>query len=78
MSLLAVYALGLGVPFIIMAFLLNLSLGKNLLGTIRRYMPQLNAGSGILLIAMGLLVFTGNLIILSNWITQTFGTGLTV
>ena len=78
MSLLALYALGLGVPFIIMAFLLNLSLGKNLLGTIRRYMPQLNAGSGILLIAMGLLVFTGNLIMLSNWITQTFGTGLTV
>jgi hypothetical protein len=34
--------------------------------------------SGALLITMGLLVFTGNLIQLSNWITATFGTGLTI
>jgi hypothetical protein len=38
----------------------------------------LNAASGALLIAMGLLVFTGNLILLSNWIRQTFGSGLTI
>jgi hypothetical protein len=34
--------------------------------------------SGALLVAMGLLVFTGNLIDLSNWITANFGTGLTL
>jgi hypothetical protein len=41
-------------------------------------MPQLTAASGVLLISMGLLVFTGNLIELSNFITQRFGTGLTL
>lgn len=39
MGLLAVYALGLGVPFIIMAMQLNLTLEKNLLGRICRYLP---------------------------------------
>jgi cytochrome c-type biogenesis protein len=78
MGLLLTYALGLGVPFVLMALALNRASGKRAVGYIRRYMPQLTAGSGVLLISMGLLVFTGNLITLSNWITQTFGTGLTL
>ena len=48
MGLLSVYALGLGVPFTIMALLLNLTLEKNLLGRIRLYLPQLNAASAVL------------------------------
>jgi len=48
------------------------------MGKIRKYMPQLSAASGALLIFMGLLVFTGNLIDLSNLFTETFGTGLTL
>lgn len=78
MALLFTYALGLGVPFILLALILNRAAGKKAVSRIRRYMPQLNAASGVLLIGMGLLVFTGNLIALSNWITQTFGTGLTL
>ncbi len=78
MGLLLTYALGLGVPFILMAVALNRASGKRVVGRIRQYMPQLTAGSGVLLIFMGLLVFTGNLITISNWITQTFGTGLTL
>jgi cytochrome c-type biogenesis protein len=78
MGLLLVYALGLGVPFILMAVALNRAAGKNAIIKIRAYMPQLTAASGALLIAMGLLVFTGNLITISNWITKTFGTGLTI
>ncbi len=78
MSLLFVYALGLGVPFILVALFLNQAAGRKLMGRIRQYMPQLNAASGTLLVTMGVLVFTGNLIALSNWITQTFGTGLTL
>ena len=76
MGLLVVYAQGLGVPFIIMALLLNLTLWNNLLGRIRRYLPQLNAASAVLLFVLGLLVFSDNLILISNWITQTYGTGL--
>ena len=78
MVLLLAYALGLGVPFIVMALILNRAAGRSALGKIRQYMPQLSAASGVLLIFMGLLVFTGNLIELSNLFTQTFGTGFTL
>jgi cytochrome c-type biogenesis protein len=78
MVLLLTYALGLGVPFILMALVLNRTAGKAAMGKIRKYMPQLTAASGVLLILMGLLVFTGNLIELSNLFTKTFGTGLTL
>jgi cytochrome c-type biogenesis protein len=78
MGLLLAYALGLGVPFFLMAVALNRAAGKKAVASIRRYIPQLTAASGALLIAMGLLVFTGDLIQLSNWITENFGTGLTI
>ena len=78
MVLLMTYSLGLGVPFILMALILNRATGQKVIGKIRSYMPQLSAASGALLILMGLLVFTGNLIELSNLFTQTFGTGLTL
>ena len=78
MVLLMAYSLGLGVPFILMALILNRATGQKVIGKIRSYMPQLSAASGALLIFMGLLVFTGNLIDLSNLFTQTFGTGLTL
>jgi len=78
MGLLLTYALGLGVPFILMALALNRAAGKKTVLAIRRYIPQLTAASGGLLVMMGLLVFTGNLIQISNWITKTFGTGLTL
>ena len=78
MVLLLAYALGLGVPFILMALVLNRAAGRKAMGKIRQYMPQLSAASGALLILMGLLVFTGNLIELSNLITERFGTGLTL
>jgi cytochrome c-type biogenesis protein len=78
MVLLLAYALGLGVPFILMALVLNRAAGQKAIAKVRRYIPQLSMASGALLIFMGLLVFTGNLIILSNYITATFGTGFTL
>lgn len=78
MILLLTYSLGLGVPFILMALIMNRAAGQKAMGKIRQYMPQLSVASGGLLVFMGLLVFTGNLIELSNLITQTFGTGLTI
>ena len=77
-ALLIVYALGLGLPFILMAIALNRATGRNSIGRIRRYMPQITTASGTLLVVMGLLVFTGNLIQISNWFTERFGTGLTI
>jgi len=61
-----------------MALLLNRAAGRAAVTRIRRYMPGLTAASGALLVVMGLMVFTGNLITISNWITQTFGTGFTL
>jgi cytochrome c-type biogenesis protein len=78
MALLLAYALGLGVPFILVALLMNRAIGRRTMGRVRQYIPKLTLASGTLLITMGLLVFTGNLIQLSNWITATFGTGLTI
>ncbi|MFC1878936.1 cytochrome c biogenesis CcdA family protein [Chloroflexota bacterium] len=78
MGLLLAYALGLGLPFIGMAYALNQATGRAAIAGIRGWMPALTISSGALLIIMGLLVFTGNLITLSNWITQTFGVGLTL
>jgi cytochrome c-type biogenesis protein len=78
MGFLLTYSLGLGVPFILMAVLVNRTIGGKALHWVRRYMPQLSLASGGLLVAMGLLIFTGNLIAISNWITQTFGNGLTL
>ena len=78
LALLVVYALGLGVPFILMAVALNRAAGRKTLARVRRFMPQLTAASGTLLVAIGLLVFTGNLIQISNWFTERFGTGLTI
>ena len=78
MVLLLAYALGLGVPFILMAMVLNRAAGQKAISKVRQYIPQLSMASGALLIFMGLLVFTGNLIVLSNYITATFGTGLTL
>ena len=78
MGLLLAYALGLGLPFILMALGLNRAAGRRTITSIKKYIPQLTAASGVLLVAMGLLVFTGNLIQISNWITETFGTGLTI
>ena len=78
MVLLLTYALGLGVPFIIIALIINKAAGRTVVGKIRRYIPQLTAASGVLLIIMGLLVFTGNLIELNNFFTERFGAGLTL
>ena len=63
---------------VLMALLLNKAAGRAAFLRIRSSIPVLSVASGGLLIVMGLLVFTGNLITLSNWITQTFGPGFTL
>jgi cytochrome c-type biogenesis protein len=62
--LLAAYSLGLGIPFILSAAFLNGFL--SLFSGIKGYLRQLEIGSGILLIGVGLLIFTDNI----SWISQ--------
>jgi cytochrome c-type biogenesis protein len=73
MLLLFVYALGLGIPFIAAGLLTT-----QMLGLMKRLRPRLQAievGSGVLLIAMGLLLFFDRLSVLSAWLTRVFGVG---
>src|SRR5712691_160613 len=71
--LLFVYALGLGVPFI----LAGLAIGSlsGVLRGLRQHSAKISAVSGVLVVCMGLLVLSGQLLYLSLWLTQWFGIG---
>jgi len=69
MLLLAAYSIGLGIPFIITALLMNSAQG--VLRRLQRHMRKIELLSGSLLIAIGILVASGQLQSLS----QTFSRG---
>ena len=74
MALLFAYALGLGLPFVAAGLLL--SRWRSLLRLFQRYAGAISPVTGALMLALGLLVFTGRLALLSAWATSTFGLGL--
>src|SRR4051794_38031083 len=74
MLLLFVYGLGLGVPFVVAGLALGSSL--RLLRGVRARMQILEMVSGLLLVGMGLLIFSDRLSLISAWLTAIFGTGL--
>ncbi|GIP32527.1 cytochrome c biogenesis CcdA family protein [Paenibacillus sp. J2TS4] len=67
-GLLAVYSLGLGVPFLLISWLLTYSM--KMMKKMNRWMPLLSKINGGLLIGMGLLLFTGQLQKISAWLAQ--------
>jgi cytochrome c-type biogenesis protein len=69
-SLLAVYALGLGIPFILAAVGVRAFLG--FLSRFRRHMRTVEIGTGVLLILTGLLIFTNNLQWIAIWMLEMF------
>ena len=74
MLLLFVYGLGLGIPFVLTGLALGASL--RLLTTVRAHMHLLEMVSGLLLVGMGLLIFSDRLSLISAWLTTVFGLGL--
>lgn len=68
MLLLFVYSLGLGVPFLIISFILRSSLG--VVKKLNRIVPTLSVINGWILVAMGILLFTGQMQKLSAWLSQ--------
>jgi len=69
-SLLAVYAIGLGVPFILVAaFLPRL---QGLMSWMKRHMEQIERVMGLLLWTIGLLMLTGGFSAFSFWLLETF------
>jgi cytochrome c-type biogenesis protein len=72
--LLLVYALGLGIPFLLAALLVERSL--TVMRRIRPHVLTVERLSGVLLVAMGVLLFTDQLTRITSVLTNTFGNGL--
>lgn len=69
-TLLAVYAIGLGVPFLLAAMFIERAMW--LMTRLKRHMRLIERIMGLLLIAVGLMLLTGAFTTLSFWILETF------
>jgi cytochrome c-type biogenesis protein len=65
-TLLAVYSLGLGIPFLLTSLAINQFFGAA--KRIRRYYHAIELVSGALLIAIGVLIITGQLTIITRYL----------
>ena len=74
MLLLLVYALGLGIPFLAAGLAVDRSLA--FARALRPHLPTIERGSGVLLVGMGLLLFTERFTLVTIWLTRVFGLGL--
>ena len=72
--LLLLYALGLGIPFLLAGLAVDRSL--SVMRAIRPHLLLIERGSGVLLVGMGVLLFTERLTLITAWLTRAFGTGL--
>jgi len=67
-SLLAVYALGLAIPFLLTAFSIEGFLA--FYARFRRHLRTLEVVSGVVMTAVGALIFTGHFVVLNNWMNR--------
>ena len=65
--LLGVYSLGLGVPFLATALMMNRFFAA--MGRIRRHYHTIEIVSGLLLVVIGLLIFTNRFTVIAQWLT---------
>jgi cytochrome c-type biogenesis protein len=65
--LLSVYSMGLGVPFLATALMINRFFIA--MGRIRRHYHKIELISGALLVVIGLLIFTNKFTIIAQWLT---------
>jgi cytochrome c-type biogenesis protein len=70
MLLLAVYSLGLGLPFIIAG--LSMDAFFRLTGRFKKHFRAIEVTSGVLLITVGVLIFTNQLALISGWMVEKF------
>ncbi|MGH1447783.1 MAG: cytochrome c biogenesis CcdA family protein, partial [Cognatishimia sp.] len=68
--LLAIYAFGLGVPFLLVAAFLPRLTG--VMGWMKRHMEQIERIMGLLLWTIGLLMLTGGFAAFSYWLLEAF------
>jgi cytochrome c-type biogenesis protein len=65
--LLAVYSMGLGVPFLATALMIDRFFGA--MGRIRKHYHTIEVVSGVLLVAIGVLIFTNRFTVIARWLT---------
>jgi len=69
-SLLSIYSLGLGLPFLLSAAFMETFIEK--VGRIRRLGRLLQIGGGFIMVAMGIVMITGYMTTFSYWLIETF------
>jgi len=69
-ALLAVYAAGLGIPFLLAALFISRAMG--VMNRIKRHMGLIEKAMGALLVIVGLLLLTNAFSALSFWLLETF------
>lgn len=69
-ALLAIYAMGLGIPFLLSAIFINRSIG--LMNRIKPYMGKIERVMGLLLVVVGAMLLTGAFAAFSYWLLETF------
>lgn len=69
-ALLAIYALGLGIPFLLAAIFITRAVG--LMARMKRHMGLIEKVMGLLLIAVGVALLTGAFSAFSYWLLETF------
>ena len=74
--LLFVYSLGLGLPFVLAA--LAADRATAVLAALRQRIRGLELANGVILVAMGILVYTERLADITSWFIRVFGPGLVV
>ncbi len=68
MFLLGFYSLGLSIPFLISALALDWFLGA--FSRLRQFLPIIEKGSGVMLVAVGLLLMTGAFTLLNTYLAR--------
>lgn len=69
-GLLAVYALGLGIPFLLAAIFIERAIG--VMNRIKPYLKTIERVMGILLLVVGVMLLTGAFTNFSYWLLETF------
>ncbi len=70
MALLAIYALGLGVPFLLSAIFINRAMG--LMNRIKPHLRLIERIMGLLLIVVGVALYRGDFARFAYWLLETF------
>lgn len=69
-GLLAVYALGLGIPFLLAAIFINRAIG--VMNRIKPHLKLIERIMGLLLLIVGTMLLTGAFSAFSYWLLETF------